>query len=822
MAGMRVIELATGVAGPFCARLFADYGADVIKVEQPGTGDPTRSWGPFPGDQPGLEKSGTFLFLNTGKRSVALDLADSRDREHFLDLVRDADVLVSSLRPVELQARQIEYSALEALNPALVMISVTAFGQTGPYANWKGYDLNAFHFTATGSRYCGLPDREPLEHGTFSADFFAGYVAAAWGIASVTYRDKIGGGQHVDVSSAEVLAALFTGALTLGGYAQDGIFDRRGAGMISGAMALFAPSGVMPCKDGYIMVMALEASQWKGLRQAMGDPEWAREELFDDPWERGRNADLIRDLMLQWTMQHTKEEIMASCQANGCPTAAVYTVADLAHNSHLAQRGYLLKSEHPAIGQLRSLGAPVRLPGCPGGPSRPAPLLGQHNAEVLGAATDASARPATRKAKVRSRQPAKNTPTGLADDEDRALPLAGIRVVNFGHGLVGPMAGQLLGFLGAEVYKIESHAHIDIQRTVPPFYKGVRDPDRSIQNHATFAGNGSVSLNLKTAEGRELARRLVALSDVVIENYSVGTMDKLELGYASLSAVTPDLIMASLSSAGSFGPMSGLRTYGNSLASLAGLDAITGYAGEEILPMENAYSDPLGGVIGALGVLLALQYRERTGKGQHIDHSQLEGLLQLVGPAFLDFTMNGRVAGPLGNRHPLAAAAPHGVFPCRGEDRWIAIAVATDEEWQGLLTAPGAGDWARDPRFARLPDRIGNIAALHDQLAQWTRQFDDYELAATLQGKGIAATPVLDISDLLHDPHYQARGTFIEVVHPLGFRETIHGAYVKTSRTRPAIRPGPAIGQDNDHVFRELLGLPGQQYRELVESKIIY
>jgi benzylsuccinate CoA-transferase BbsF subunit len=227
-------------------------------------------------------------------------------------------------------------------------------------------------------------------------------------------------------------------------------------------------------------------------------------------------------------------------------------------------------------------------------------------------------------------------------------------------------------------------------------------------------------------------------------------------------------------------------------------------------------------VISVFGALLALNYRDRTGKGQHVDYSQQEGVMQMVSPAFMDYTMNGRVAGPMGNRHPLAAAAPHGVFPCSGDDRWVSIAVTGDAEWRGLVAEMGDPEWARAPEFADAALRIQNLDALHERLSQWTREFDDYELAKRLQERGVAAAPVLNVADLLKDPHYRARGTFIEVEHPLGFEETIYGAYVKTSRTEANVRPGPVMGQDNDYVFKELLEIPEQRYRQLIDDQVIY
>jgi benzylsuccinate CoA-transferase BbsF subunit len=197
-------------------------------------------------------------------------------------------------------------------------------------------------------------------------------------------------------------------------------------------------------------------------------------------------------------------------------------------------------------------------------------------------------------------------------------------------------------------------------------------------------------------------------------------------------------------------------------------------------------------------------------------------MMQLVGPAFMDYVFNGRVAAPMGNRHPLGVAAPHGVFPCAGDDRWISIAVMTEQEWLSLVAAMGNPEWAQAPEFSRAAGRVRHIEALHARLAEWTRTANDYALAQTLQRHGIAAAPVLNVADLYNDPHYRARGTFVEVTHPLGFRETIYGAYVKTSRTEAKVTPGPAIGQDNEYVCKELLGLSEERYQELIAQQIIY
>jgi crotonobetainyl-CoA:carnitine CoA-transferase CaiB-like acyl-CoA transferase len=807
LEGIKVVELGRLVSAPYCAKLFADYGADVVKVEPP-DGDPARRWGPFPGDAPHPEKSGLYHFLNTNKRGVTLDVIHPDGRDRLLELVAGADVLIENNPPARMREWGLEYASLSAVNPDLVMISITPFGQSGPYSEWKGYDLNAFHLSGTSSRYCGRPGETPLEHGTFAADFFGAVAASAWGLAAVYGRQRAGGGQHVDVSCAEAIAATFVGGQNIGGYAQDGVFGQRtGVGMPLGA-----PATIVPCKDGHVWMLALEPGQWNGLARVMGNPDWMQLEMFQDMYARAQNADVIYPLIEEWTQERGKLEIMEQCQEAGCPVTAVFDVAEAAEHPHLAERGYLVELEHPELGRFRDLGAPFKLPDSPGGPLHAAPLLGQHNSDVLDGEAAAAARPSSSRVPTESSQ-------GLSKG---SLPLEGLRVANFGWVWAGPVVGQTLAFLGAEVFKIESRARVDLTRGLPPFAGGVRDPNRSLSNHACWAGNGSVTLNLKREEARDLARQLIAESDVVIENFGPGVMSGLGLDYEDLRKVKPDIVMFSMPAAGLSGPLKDIRTYGLSLTSTTGLDSLTGYFGGGPVPVENAFSDPYNGIMGAFAVLTALQHRDRTGRGQHVDCSQQEAVMQMVGPAFMDYEMNERVAGTLGNRHPLGAGAPHGVFPCAGEDRWISIAVVEDDEWHGLVRAMDQPDWATAPELDSAAGRVEHLDAIHEKLAAWTRGFDDRKLADRLQGEGVPAAPVLNVADLLQDPHYRARNTFISVRHPLGFDETIYGGYVKMSRTPARVEPGPAFGRDNDLVFKEILGLSEERYRALVEQQVIY
>ncbi|MEB2345769.1 MAG: CoA transferase [Deltaproteobacteria bacterium] len=379
LAGIRVLELGEAVSAPYCAKLFADYGAEVIKIEPPG-GEVARRWGPFPGDRPHPEKSGLFQFLNTNKQGVTLDAGRPQGRALLGALARGADLLIENQPADRARAFDLRWEALAEANPGLVMVSITPYGRSGPYADWRGCDLNAFHLSAAGHRYCGRPGEAPLEQGTFAADFFGAAAAAAWGLGALFGREVAGGGQHLDVSCAEAIAAAFVGGQNIGAYAQDGKWEHRtGVGMPLGA-----PATILPCKDGHVWMLALEPGQWDGLVKVMGEPEWAQLEMFRDMFVRAQNADLIYPLIQEWAAGYGKAEIMERCQAAGVPVTAVFDVAEAASHPHLRERGYLVEVEHPVLGRLRDLGAPFRLPASPGGPRTAAPLLGQHNDEVYG------------------------------------------------------------------------------------------------------------------------------------------------------------------------------------------------------------------------------------------------------------------------------------------------------------------------------------------------------------------------------------------------------------------------------------------------------
>lgn len=377
LPGLKVVEYSEFVSGPYCGRLLTGLGAEVIKVEKPGLGDKARSWGPFPQDLPNLEKSGLFLFLNTNKLGVTLNIESIAGVKLFKELVKWADVLVENNPPVEMARLGLDYDSLSRLNPSLVMTSITPFGQTGPYRDYKGCDLINTHMSgeAFGNPAEGVDDIEqdaPLKPPMHTGDFMTGLSAAVCTMSAVFARLTNDSGQHIDLSQQEALASV--GRQELAFYLCEGTphtrqKDRKRRGGI-----------LYRCKDGYVCIWA--GPFLKALVEMIGSPDWANTELFQNPTLLSQYMDEFNRLVETWTMEHTAEEINQAAVAHGVPCSPVRTVEKLVNDEQLAFREFFVEIDHPVAGRLKYPGAPFKLSATPWGIERPAPLLGEHNERV--------------------------------------------------------------------------------------------------------------------------------------------------------------------------------------------------------------------------------------------------------------------------------------------------------------------------------------------------------------------------------------------------------------------------------------------------------
>jgi crotonobetainyl-CoA:carnitine CoA-transferase CaiB-like acyl-CoA transferase len=397
--------------------------------------------------------------------------------------------------------------------------------------------------------------------------------------------------------------------------------------------------------------------------------------------------------------------------------------------------------------------------------------------------------------------------------------LKDVRVADFGWVLAGPYATMLLSYMGAEVIKIESKKRIDEQRQV--HRAGLSENYEASSNFFEINLNKrSVSLDISTPKGSELARKLVSISDVVVENMRPGVMDKLGLGYKDLVKVKPDIIMISMSGWGQTGPLREYTAYAPCFASYSGIAHLTGYADGE--PNNGTSSnDARSGTAAAFAIMMALNIRQRTGQGQFIDMSSSEALNTLIGDQMMDFAMNQRSPWRAGNRDSIMA--PHNCYRCRGDDKWISIAVATDEEWQALCQAMGSPEWTRAEVLSEAYGRWQNREWLDRQIQEWTSNYSHLELMDLLQGEGVAAMPSFNAEELFSNPHLLDRESFIEVQHAvLGKRPAISPPW-KMSETPPRIvSPAPLLGENNEYVLGSLLGIPMDELAQLIEDRIVY
>lgn len=400
-------------------------------------------------------------------------------------------------------------------------------------------------------------------------------------------------------------------------------------------------------------------------------------------------------------------------------------------------------------------------------------------------------------------------------------PLSGIRVVDFGQNIFAPWAAQLLAIVGAEVIKIESQANTDTMRSYPPFADDVQTVNRSALFNNLNLSKKSCTINLKHPKGVWLVRQLVKVSDVVIENFSVGVMERLGLGYEALKELKPDIIMVSCSFVGQTGPHKNHRCYGNTAQAYSGLTALTGYLDGKPRGLGGTWADPVGGEFAALATLVALLYRQKTGEGQFIDVSMTEAILTMFPEALMDYAVNDRNRICMGNRDDVMA--PHGIYRCRRDDRWVAIAVSTEEEWVSLCRAMGNPLWTRDKRFSDMQRRSSNQDELDSLITAWTLNHTNVEVMEILQKVGVPAGPCLDQQELIDNPHLRDRGLFIEIDHPeAGKRQGLRLPWQTREGVQVAYEHAPLLGEHNEYVFCELLGLSNDEMGRLVNEKVIY
>lgn len=790
--GVKVLDLSLGVAGPYCTRLLAGLGADVVKVEPPG-GDPARKAGPFLTDEPGPEDSALFQHLNVGKRSVTLDLWSEVDRSVVRWLASRSHIVVESFPPGLMAELGLGFDRLRQDTPALVMTSISDFGQSGPYRDYRASEI--VHLALGGLLYTtGDPNREPLMLPGYQASYLAGLNAAVATLAALYRAERTGVGSHVDVSVMESVASALEATTVV--YARDGVIRRR-QGNRHGRSH---PTAVLPCKDGYVGVMVASEADWELFAVMAGLAELAAPR-FASADRRAARVEEIEDILRPWLMTHSRCQLFRWAQQLRLPFGVVLSPQELLRDPQHRRRRFITTIPHPVLHRTTLVGPPFRMGATPWTAGR-APFLGEHHEEVLSTLEWSGSG---------GRDELAVTPTEdvrrLAGDEPGDI-LAGIRVVDLTTMWAGPLCTRLLAELGAEVIKIEYHRRPDGTRANPGYFNWLN------------RNKLSLGLDLSVPRGRELFCELVRVSDILVENFSPRVMGNFGLDYPTLRRIKPDLIMLSMPAYGSTGPYRDYVAYGPGIETTSGLSWLTGYEDGSPMLSGSAYGDPIAGLHGTVAILAALRYRRLTGLGQWIDLAQREALSQVLGEVFVLAGAGRQVPARVGNRHRVMC--PHGVYRCCGDDLWLAIAVGDDEEWERLCRAMGMESLGADPRFKTALDRKAHEAELDAIVASWTRQRDRLEAMRTLQAAGVMAGAVLDGRELSRDEHLAERGFFVCVPDTDGQIAQYPGLPWKTLGVPPvASRPAPRLGQHNEVVLRSVLHLTEREIGQLEKDGVI-
>ena len=775
---MRVVELSDREdAAAYAAKLFARWGAQVIKVESP--------------HRPhGLEADD--LYLNGGKRRLLLDRDTPEGQAHLREVLGAADILIT-----DLPAREV--LALGLLEPEgeddpLVRVSITPFGLDGPY---RDYEATAATMLALGgyTYLSGDPGRAPLTFPGRYPYYQAGnytYVAA---LAAYLYRASGGVPAPLEISVLEVIATLhqFTDVMWTH---QGRVRSRHG-----NRWENLCPTTMLPVADGHAAVNVI-VSFWEAFTAMLGKPELAADPEWATDGERMKRYDRMDAMMAEAFGDWTRERFLREGQEVWrVPVGTVLTLPEMIEDRHLAAREFWRPIEGTSI---RTAGSPFRFAGEPPPPERPpeAPL----------ASLDLGPREVAPDAGLAARVAHR--------------PLEGVRIADLTRIWSGPLATRILGDLGADVIKVEAptgRGPAVVLRGSPGYFAeddpGDRPWNRNGLNNKLNRNKRSLAVDLKAPEGRDALLRLVAHSDVVIENFSARAMPSLGLGYDVLREVNPRVIYVAMPAFGLEGPYRDYVGLGPSIEPLTGATGLMGYGPDDPRMSVQAITDAMSGTAAAAAVLTALERRARTGEGAFIELSQHEAGITFFGEQAIEYQLTGDAPPRLGNGHP--RMAPHGVYRCAGEDEWLALTVTDAEGWRALCDLAGLG-WDARPEFATLEDRLAHRDALDAAIEGWAAGQSKAALMTALQEAGIAAGAVQSAPEWHHDSHLRRRDYFFSTQELDTGARTYDGLPVRFGGVRgyEEWRRAPGLGEHNREVL-ETVGLTSAEVAALEGSGVI-
>ena len=782
LSGIRVAELGEGAGLAYAGKLFADLGAEVVKLEAQG-GDPLRRMPPLVEIAPREQESGWFAWLCTNKRSVTATPTRVQATLAASDVLLDGRPVAEQLDPIT------GHAALRAAHPNLHIVAMSWFGLSGPYRDHAATD-------STMRALAGLvKNTGPIAHPAMMPDYqgFAPHGLTAFIAATAAlWSGSAGRMFEISAQDANAVIAEYQAVIT---FAPGPPEQRRG---VNRWYPTF-PMGCYKCSDGWLGITVLTPDQWRNWCHLLGRPDLAEDPRFATSPQRLEAADELEAIHGPILLTRTTREWFDEGMRRRIPLVMVPTMADLLAEPVHQARG--------AFGTVKIGTAEFR-----------APILPQHLNDTPPAATGIAPRAgADDTMPLPEPRPRSTAPAATR------LPLAGLRIVDMAMGWAGPLTTRQMADLGAEVIKIEGRAYPDWWRGHDYSAEAIRTKihETRLNFNALNRNKTGITLDLTRPAGADLARRLVMTADAVVENYSQGVLPKLGLDYPNLVKIKPDLVMVTMPAYAAGTAWSETRAYGSTLEQGSGLPSIAGEEGWPPTMNHVAGGDPNGGFNAAAALMAALLHKKRTGNGQLIDLSQVECMFPLAASGIIHQSAHGTPPPRWGNRHPLFV--PHGAFRCTGRDEWLVIAVTSDTAFHRLCRIIGRPDLGDDPTLATAAGRRLREAELEAAITLWTETQPPEDAMATLQAAGIAAGVARGFNELIAaEPHLLARGFWQEIDRPiLGRHWQSTPTFRENAAPYPIRSPAPTLGQSTREVLSRILNLPPAELDQLEADRII-
>ena len=776
LGGLNVLDL-TDEMGLMCGQLLADAGAHVHQLVTPDAA--ARLSSPF------------WQAYTLSKRVEVIDWPKAP--QLVKGFAAEADVLLASLPFSELEGLGLSADELARINPGLIQVSITGFGATGPKAEYASTDLTLA--AASGHAYlCGTAAGPPLRISADQAQGHASADAAVGVLIALAERERTGLGQRLDVSAQQSMTLALLNR-SLDKPAAHPRAERSAYALSVGEVSV---KSQFRCADGWVVALQGILPPLAGFMERL--MAWVRTEGHcteaDLKWDWGNVAGQmmagqvgpndwapVQEGIGRLLVRRTKAEIMEAAASRRLLLAPVLDLGDILDSAHMRERGCAVDS--PAGKRLGAFAKFSRTP-LPLGASPP------------------------------SASDQRPTAAGGPNSGQPGLPLAGVKVVDLFWVVAGPGATRMLADYGATVVHVESTSKVDMLRNVPPYIDGVMHPERAAAHHSTNANKLNITLDIATAEGKAVLRDLIRWADVLTESFTPGAIERMGFGYATASALNPDIIMISSALLGQTGPWRNYAGYGNLAAAVCGFHTLTGLPGEAPTGCYGPYTDFTSVRFNAMAILLALKERQRTGQGQHIDMSQAEAALHFLAPQCVAYWRDGKVAEAQGNRDQ--RYAPQGIYRVQGEDRWLALSVRSDAEWRQLCGYSGDAaleatkGWPFEQRRQRHDE-------LDERLSAWLAGLDGAAVESALQALNIPAHRALDTHDLFDDAQLNHREHFLSAQHRDFGEVTIESTRLRFSRTQPKTpAAAPHFGIDNGRVLKEILGYDDAQIARLEQA----